>query len=79
MAQCVYTGARVLFTEYGATVVADLFQCGDQILIQWMPQSLSYEWSRDEITHNVLIGHGYHHADRGVTVVPVHQCSGERR
>jgi hypothetical protein len=79
MSQCIYTGARVLFAEYGALVAADLFQCGDQVLIQWMPQSLTYDWESEEVTHNVTIDHGYHHAERGITVVPDYQCVGERR
>ena len=77
MAACIYTGARVLFEDYGYQVAADLFQCGNQVLIQWMPQSKDYD--PREPTHHVAIGHGYHHEDRGVTVVASHDCIGPRR
>lgn len=78
MARCVYTGARVLFQEYGVMVAADLFTCGDQILIQFEPQSATFDWLPDDVTHHVKIGHGYHHEKRGVAVVPDSACVGER-
>ena len=78
MSQCIYTGALVFFEEYGSTARADLFQCGNQVLIQWMPESLEYGNER-EATHRVYIGHGYHHTKRGITVVNDADCQGERR
>jgi len=77
MSNCIYTGAVVFFEEYGSYVRADLFRCGNQILIQWMPESLTYD--KMEPTHTVKIGHGYHHEKRGVTVVNSQDCLGEFR
>jgi len=77
--QCIYTGAYVYFKDYGAYAVADLFQCGNQILIQWMPDSWVYTGVPQSLTHKVTIGHGYHHDKRGVTVVPESQVEGEKR
>lgn len=74
---CVYTGARVYFEDYGFTVAADLFKCGDQILIQWMPASQTY--SDEGATHRVWVNGGYHHITRGVTVVPLDHITGEFR
>lgn len=76
---CIYTGAYVHFPEHGAFVSADLFLVGDCIVIQWMPESWSYDSTPDQATHHVLIGHDYHHTIRGVTVVHESQCKGPRR
>lgn len=75
---CIYTGARVYFREYNATVPADLFQCGNQVLIQWEPEGLQYGYS-DDVTHVVDIRHGYHHEKRGVSVTHETNVTGERR
>jgi len=76
---CIYTGATVHFPEYGAFVVADLFLVGDCIIVQWQPDSWTYDGQVDQATHHVLIGHGYHHTGRGVTVVRESDCKGPRR
>jgi len=76
---CIYTGAWVHLTDYDSYVIADLFQCGNQILIQWEPGSISYDGTELPVTHTVSIGHGYHHERRGVTVVNDWNCEGERR
>lgn len=74
MSQCIYTGAYVAFDEYGNYAPADVFACGDQVLVQWMPEGLTYEAER-AVTHRVRIGQGYHHDKRGVTVVPAANVS----
>lgn len=79
---CVYTGAYVHFADYNAFARADLFRCGDQVVIQWEPQS--WQWAHEvEVpeapTHVVRIGFGYHHEKRGVTVTNHLNVAGEYR
>lgn len=80
---CIYTGAYVLFSDYNAYVRADLFSCGNQILIQWEPAS--WQWAHEiegepEMhTHLIRIGFGYHHEKRGITVTHESNVQGERR
>lgn len=84
MSQCVYTGALVLLVEYDVCVRADLFLLGDQVLIQWghpghdneQVMDRSYE-AKQNATHKAIIGHGYHHVWRGITIVPRTRFQGE--
>lgn len=69
---CVKTGANVLLAEYGSIVHGDLFKVGGCYILQFRPGGLHDKHHRGEesITHEIIIGHGYLHKDRGVIVVP---------
>lgn len=69
MVTCIKTGAFVFFEEMGFASSADLFQCGDQVLIQWNTNGVYYDNLPRTISHRVRIGQGYHHEARGITVV----------
>lgn len=75
MATCIKTGAFVYFEEYGYASAADLFECGDQVLVQWNSNGRYFQDFPRTISHRIRIGQGYHHEDRGVTVVPTHSIT----
>ena len=74
MAQCVRTGAVVLFHEYGCVGRADLFEVGNIVVIQLghsFEKSTTYDTNEiHQATHQVVIGPGWLHKGRGVAVVP---------
>ena len=79
---CIYTGAVVWFADYDAFAVGDLFQVGNQVLIQWEPASWRYQHELEAPTmptHTAKIGFGYHHDKRGITVTNESNVIGERR
>ena len=67
---CLYTGAVVLFNEYGAAAPADLYGVGDIIVIRWSQHGLVYNADPANCTHAVDVSRGWHREDIGVTVVP---------
>lgn len=73
--QCSYTGAVVLLQDYNCVVVGDLFAVGDtHTLVQWNAKQETWLNSKPylgrDITHVVMSTNGgYHHKERGVTVV----------
>lgn len=70
MNNCIKTGARVHFYEYGMTVAADLFSVGDSLVVNFNPQSAVFE-KTPEATHEVFLGQrGFLHKEKGVAVVP---------
>lgn len=88
MSRCVYTGALVFLSDYGACVRGDVFQLSDgqSILIQWgspgpnCENALDYSQAlRAEATHTAIIAGGYHHKQRGITIVPHYNFRGKLR
>lgn len=73
---CIKTGARVLLTNYGVVVPADLHRVGNTIVVH-MPVGAfeaarsDADWNDDYITHEVHIGSGaFWQRSIGVLVVP---------
>lgn len=85
--RCVYTGAVVFLVDYNACVRADVFADEHSVLIQWgMPgpkcEEQAMEFSpvaRQQATHRALVAGGYHHKQRGITVIPRASFQGEFR
>lgn len=69
---CIKTGAVVLFEDYGQIYVADLFEVGDAIVINFTPDTwakpLAFSHPR-RITHLVTLSEGFLQKDKGVCVV----------
>jgi hypothetical protein len=70
---CSYTGAVVLLEDYGMVVSADLFSIGDSftlLQITGHPGQPYRSYTGRSVTHVVSSTNwGYHHKERGVTVV----------
>ncbi len=73
---CIKTGARVLFSNYGTVLSADLFSVQDTIVIRTHPNSIhaGSGWDVSQATHvvesNVGGGNEFWRDDIGVFVVP---------
>lgn len=90
-ARCVYTGALVYFIDFDMEVRGDLFEVGDHVLIQWgqpgsqCEDAITHgnarlnEHGQSQATHTAVIGNGYHHPVRGITVVERRHFEGEFR
>lgn len=72
LGNCIKTGARVLFAEYGFMVPADIFQVGDCFVLRTNPETRNYAPELvARCTHEVTIGNiGFFHEAAGVAVVP---------
>lgn len=66
---CIKTGARVRFLEYGITHAADLFAVGDAIVVHCNYQDF-YDGTHVRATHSVVVGDGYMNKDKRIFVVP---------
>lgn len=84
---CVYTGARVLFAEYGCVFSADLHAVGDCIVVNFNPASGEANKMRDYsdaaqrgATHTVTLGmSGFCREAKGVAVIPREALTGPLR
>lgn len=69
--ECIWTGARVYFANYGMTVAADLYCVGSAIVIRWNPKSKDFH-KDTEATHILRYFNSldpvWHREDIGVTV-----------
>lgn len=69
---CIYTGARVYFTNYGMMAPADLYRCRGAIIIRWNKVGVEYGQLTDQATHVLEYYAGedsvWHREDLGVTV-----------
>lgn len=72
--RCVKTGAQVLLQDYGRVVAADVFEAGDQLVVNFAAGDLyRVSCAPDEITptHELYVGiSGFYHQGKGVIVVP---------
>lgn len=73
---CIKTGAKVLFTNYGKVLPADIYQVADAIVIRTHPNALDWGDGLENVkaTHEVTSPFGgrdeFWRDDIGVFVVP---------
>jgi hypothetical protein len=74
--QCTYTGARVLFLDYGFVAPADLYLVDSTVVIRWNEHCPQHAFTEADVTHQVITRRAWHRPDIGVTVVALVDCHG---